>query len=229
MKRMARLSANEAARRRTPRALKKAGRPAKSDRQPYDLEMVINAAVRVFNRRGYEASSMEDIARETGLTKSSIYYHVASKEELLGRALERAFGPLLAILEEPQARAGTAIDRLKYIVHRAVVITVEFVQEVELLQRIKGNTKTEREALGWRRRMDHEVASLVAQAARAGEIRPGIEPDLLTRLVFGMSNSITQWYRAEGRLAGEEIAAAVSTMVFAGIAVHGKRQPLARA
>lgn len=198
--------------------LKKAGRPAKGDRQPYDLERVIDAAVRVFNRRGYEASSMEDVARETGLTKSSLYYHVASKEELLARALERAFGPLLAILEEPRAKTGTALERLRHIVHRSVRITLEFVQEVELLQRIKGNTRTERDALNWRRRMDRGVAALVAQAAQAGQIRSDIEPHLITRLVFGMSNSITQWYRPQGRLGSEEIAAAVSAMVFEGIA-----------
>lgn len=203
--------------RRPPRELKKAGRPAKGARQPYDLEKVIDAALRVFNRRGYEASSMEDVARETGLTKSSLYYHVASKEELLARALDRAFGALLAILDEPGARAGTALERLKHIVHRSVIITLEYVQEVELLQRIKGNTRTERNALEWRRRMDREVAQLVDQAARAGEIRSDIEPHLVTRLIFGMSNSITQWYVAEGRLAPSDIAAAVSAMVFEGI------------
>jgi len=160
---------------------------------------------------------MEDVARETGLTKSSLYYHVASKEELLARALERAFGPLLAILDEPEAKNGTALARLRHIVHRSVIITLEFVQEVELLQRIKGNTKTERDALKWRRRMDREVRSLVEQAIQAGEIRSDIDPGLLTRLVFGMSNSITQWYRPQGKLTPHEIAAAMSAIVFEGI------------
>jgi len=191
--------------------------------------MVIDAAVRVFNRRGYEASSMEDVARETGLTKSSLYYHVASKEELLARALERAFEPLLAILEEPGAKNGTALDRLRHIVHRSVTITLEFVQEVELLQRIKGNTRTERNALDWRRRMDRAVARLVGEAARAGEIRPDIEPHLLTRLIFGMSNSITQWYRPQGRLGAAGIAAAVCAMVFEGIAAGRRGNPASRA
>jgi AcrR family transcriptional regulator len=220
MKRTSRSSSSGAIvqKRRSPRELKKAGRPAKGARQPYDLEGVIDAAVRVFNRRGYEASSMEDVARETGLTKSSLYYHVASKEELLARALERAFGPLLAILDEPEAKSGTALARLRHIVHRSVIITLEFVQEVELLQRIKGNTRTERNALEWRRRMDREVARLVDEAARAGEIRSDIEPHLVTRLIFGMSNSITQWYRQQGRLEAAGIAAAVSAMVFEGIA-----------
>ncbi len=202
---------------RRPRAARKRGRPAREHRAPYDIESVTDAAVRVFNRRGYEAASMEDVARETGLTKSSLYYHVSGKEELLARALERAFGRLLGVLEEPGAQSGAPLKRLRHIVYRGVIVTLEFVQEVELLQRIKGNTPTERQAMARRRRFDRAVAALVAEAAAAGELRADIEPGLLTRLIFGMGNSITQWYRHEGRMRPEQIAEAVSHLVFEGI------------
>lgn len=203
--------------RRPPREPRKIGRPSKKHRAPYDIETVTSAAVRVFNRHGYEAASMEDVARETGLTKSSLYYHVSSKEELLARAVERGFKWLLGVLEEPGAKSGTPLARLRHIVYRSVIITLEFVQEVELLQRVKGNTPTERQAMARRRRFDREVAALIRQAAAAGQIRADIDPDLLTRLIFGMGNSITQWYRREGRLKPEQIAGAVSRLVFAGI------------
>lgn len=207
--------ATKARRRDQPR---KVGRPSKERRAPYDIETVTDAAVRVFNRLGYEAASMEDVARETGLTKSSLYYHVSSKEELLGRALERAFSRLLGVLEEAGARTGTPLARLRHLVYRGVIVTLEFVQEVELLQRIKGNTPTERDAMARRRRFDDEVVKLVAAAAAAGELRPDVDPGLLTRLVFGMSNSTTQWYRREGRMRPEEIADTVLRLVFEGIA-----------
>jgi AcrR family transcriptional regulator len=202
---------------RNPRPLRKAGRPSKQSRKSCDIDTVIDAAVRVFNRHGYEASSMEDVARETGLTKSSIYYHVASKEELLARALGRAFDPLLAVLGEPAAKSGTALERLQHIIYRAVTITLDFVHEVELLQRVKGNTKTERQALQWRRRFDRAVRGIVEDAIAAGDIRRDLDPGLLTRLIFGMSNSITQWYRPAGRRTAAAIATAVSSMVFQGI------------
>jgi AcrR family transcriptional regulator len=228
MKRSVRPSAASATNQapRAGREPRKAGRPSKENRKPYDLDAVIDAAVRVFNRHGYEASSMEDVARETGLTKSSIYYHVSSKEELLARALERAFGPLLALLDEPEAKRGTPLERLKHLVHRVVVITLAFVHEVELLQRIKGNTKTERQALQWRRRFDREIRTIVEQAVASGELRADVEPGLLTRLIFGMSNSITQWYRSGGKQAPEDIAGAVSSMIFEGMErTHNKSAP----
>ncbi|HZO80641.1 MAG TPA: TetR/AcrR family transcriptional regulator [Candidatus Binataceae bacterium] len=218
MKRPVRAPARPAAIEPRPRrGARKPGRPSREHREPYDIESITDAAVRVFNRRGYEAASMEDVARETGLRKSSLYYHVSGKEELLARALERAFNRLLGILEEPGSRSGSPLARLRHIVYRGVLITLEFVQEVELLQRIKGNTPTERQAMARRRRFDREVAALVAEAVAAGELRADIEPGLMTRLIFGMSNSITQWYRREGRLRPEQIAEAVLSLVFEGI------------
>lgn len=197
------------------------GRPSKKEREPYDIDTVTQAAVRVFNRRGYEASSMQDVARETGISKSSLYYHVRGKEELLARALQRAFGVLLGVLDEPGAKAGTPLARLKHIVHRGVIITLEFVEEVELLQRIKGNTRAERQAMARRRRFDREIAALVEAAAAAGQIRSDIDAGLLTRLMFGMGNSITQWYRRNGKLKPGQIADAVSCLVFEGIERKG--------
>jgi hypothetical protein len=98
-----------------------------------------------------------------------------------------------------------------------VIITLEFVQEVELLQRVKGNTPTERQAMARRRRFDREVAALVRQAAAAGQIDTNVDGALLTRLIFGMGNSITQWYRHEGRLKPEQIAETMTRLVFEGI------------
>jgi AcrR family transcriptional regulator len=209
--------------RRPPDSARKIGRPSKEHRAPYDIESVTDAAVRVFNRHGYEAASMEDVARETGITKSSLYYHVSGKEELLSRALERGFKWLLGVLDEPGAKSGTPLERLRHIVYRSVIITLQFVQEVELLQRVKGNTPTERRAMARRRRFDREVAALVRQAAAAGQIRRDVDAGLLTRLIFGMGNSITQWYRREGALAPEQIAAAVSRLVFQGIECEADR------
>jgi AcrR family transcriptional regulator len=227
MKKLVRPSTASAINRGSParRKLRKAGRPARELRKPCDIDTVIDAAVRVFDRHGYEASSMVDVARETGLSKSSIYYHVASKEELLARSLERAFGPLLALLDEPEAKRGSPLERLKHIVHRVVIITLAYVHEVELLQRIKGNSTTERQALQWRRRFDREIRAIVEQAAAAGEIRVDVEPGLLTRLIFGMSNSMTQWYRPAGKRAPEDIARAVSSLIFEGVEPIHKKSP----
>ena len=55
---------------------------------------MLRAAVEVFNERGYDGASMEDLSRRLGIAKSGIYHHVSGKEELLRMALDRALDGL---------------------------------------------------------------------------------------------------------------------------------------
>ena len=70
---------------------------------------------------------------------------------------------------------------------------------VTLLLRVRGNTDGRTEALTRRRAIDARLAALVKAAVDAGEIRADIDPRLVSRLLFGMVNSITEWYRPGGR------------------------------
>ena len=63
-------------------------------RPGYDQETVLRRAIDLFNRQGYDATSMGDLARELGLTKSAIYHHVPSKEHLLASGLDEALDAL---------------------------------------------------------------------------------------------------------------------------------------
>jgi AcrR family transcriptional regulator len=187
-------------------------------RRPYDIDSVTDVAFRVFAERGYDATSMDDVARAAGITKASIYHHVPSKEALLARGLDRALAALFAVLDEPEARQGTAGERVAAIVGRVAAVTMSMRAEVGVLFRVRGNSAAERAALERRRSFDAILAALVEQAQDEGTVRRDIEPALLVRLVFGMSNSLVEWYRPAGRTPAAEIAHALQKVVNAGIA-----------
>ena len=117
----------------------------------YRLDELLDVVVGVFNDRGYDATSMEDIARATGRTKSSIYHHVQGKEHLLQLALARAVDALFAVLDEPGSTSGPAVERLEHVVRRSVQVLATHLPYVTLLLRVRGNTTVEREALARRR------------------------------------------------------------------------------
>lgn len=194
------------------------GRPSAKQRKPYDLDGIIDIAVRVFLERGYDGSSLEHIARAANITKSSIYYHVASKEELLSRGVGRAFDALLAVFDEPRATEGNSLGRLKYVLRRTVEITVAMLPEVALLLRVRGNTPAEKGVVERRRGFDHMITDIVIAAIGEGSVRPDIEPRLATRLLFGMLNSIIEWYRPDGALNADDIAETVFKIVLDGLA-----------
>jgi AcrR family transcriptional regulator len=173
----------------------------------------------VFNERGYDGTSMEDLSARLGIGKSSIYHHVESKEELLRLALDRALDALFAITTEPGVVAGSAITRLELLVRRAIEVLVAELPYVTLLLRVRGNTATELRALERRREFDRFVSDLVVQAAADGDLRADIDPGLLSRLLFGAVNSIIEWYRPERGAHAAELADAMIKMTFAGLRV----------
>ena len=185
-------------------------------RKPYDIDSLTDVALRVFADRGYDGASMDDVARAAGITKASIYHHVSGKEALLERGLGRALDALFAILDEPAAREGRAIGRLRHIVERVAEVTLRLLPELTVLFRVNGSSKSERNALDRRRAFDRLVTDIIAQAQREGDVRRDLDSRLLARLIFGMSNSVVEWYRS-GSLTREAIAHAVVAIAFDGI------------
>ncbi|MGY2745183.1 TetR/AcrR family transcriptional regulator [Arthrobacter sp. UYCu723] len=191
----------------------------KRGRPGYDQQSVLVIAVEVFNRHGYDATSMGILAENLGISKSAIYHHVPSKGELLKLALDHALGGLESILDQPAATSGSADARLEFVVRQTVSVLVERLPFVTLLLRLRGNTEIERNALERRRTFDHKVAALISEARDEGLLRQDIDPRTVTRLLFGTINSIVEWYKPGGTLSPEKLADDVITMAFHGLHV----------
>lgn len=195
---------------------------ARRGRPGYDVDSLLAVAVKVFNERGYDGTSMEELSHRLGRTKSAIYHHVSGKEELLRLALDRALDALFAVTDEPAFHTGRAIERLEYLVRRSVLVLADELPYVTLLLRVRGNTKVERRALARRRKFDRIVSDLVAEAEAEGDVRPDVDPAITARLLFGTVNSLIEWYRPRGEEAARELADAVCTIAFGGLRVRGK-------
>jgi AcrR family transcriptional regulator len=192
----------------------------KRGRPGYDRESLLAVAVEVFNERGYDGTSMEDLSRRLGIAKSSIYHHVDSKEALLALALDRALDGLFSVADQARIKPEPAIERLEFLVRGSVRVLAERLPEVTLLLRARGNTATERRALARRREFDQIAADLVKEAAADGDIRPDIDPAITARLLFGMVNSVSEWYRPARGNNGDDLAAAVSAIAFGGLRIR---------
>lgn len=192
-------------------------RPGRPGRPGHDLESILRTSVRVFNERGYDATSMEDLARALGITKSAIYHHVPSKEELLRLATGRALDGLFAVAAAADATGGRAVDRLERLIRGSLGVLADQLPFVTVLLRVHGNTPAERDALARRREFDQRTASLVKQAVADGDLRSDIDPALTAKLLFGLVNSVSEWYRPRQEDDGTEVADAICTLIFTGL------------
>lgn len=206
----------------TGHAAPRRGRPG------YDQETVLRRAVDLFNRQGYDGTSMGDLAAELGLTKSAIYHHVDSKEQLLSLAVDEALDALGTALDRVAAAPGaTAYERLRAAVHDSVVVLVEHLPAVTLLLRVHGNTPVEQEALRRRRALDARLADMVRAAVAEGALRNDIDPLLISRLLFGTVNSLVEWVRPGHDLGDTaepgRLADAVTALAFDGLTRRSRR------
>ena len=186
-------------------------------RPGHDQATVLKRAVDLFNRQGYDATSMGDLAAELGFTKSAIYHHVPSKSHLLKEALDEALDNLSAVLDRADGQPGSAYDRLRGAVRGSIEVLVEHLPAVTLLLRVRGNGEVEQDALRRRRVIDDRLADLARAAVAEGAIRDDLDPYLISRLLFGMVNSLVEWVRPDGRYDAHQLADAVATVAFDGL------------
>jgi AcrR family transcriptional regulator len=194
--------------------------PRRRGRPGLDLATVLDRSVALFNERGFDGTSMEDLARHLGISKSAIYHHVQGKDALLGIALDRALSGLEQAAADVRAADARPVQRLEMLVRRSVAVLVDQLPYVTLLLRVRGNSEVERQALARRRRIDRQVAGLVQDAVDAGELRPDVDPAVIARLLFGMVNSLTEWLRPTGAHDADELADAVVATAFDGLRVR---------
>ncbi len=192
-------------------------------RPGYDQQGILAVAVAAFNEHGYDATSIGMLAERLGLSKSAIYHHFGSKDEILDRALDSALSGLEAVVDAPLPDSegpADAVARLEHVLRGAVHVLVEQLPAVTLLLRVRGNTDVERRALTRRRAFDRRITALVAEAQAEGALRSDIDAAVVARLTFGMINSIVEWYRPGGREGADRLADDV-----VAIALDGLRHP----
>ncbi|WP_010523540.1 TetR/AcrR family transcriptional regulator [Nesterenkonia sp. F] len=194
-----------------------AARAGRRGRPGYDREGLIRVCVEAFNRHGYEATSMGVLARELGISKSAIYHHVSSKEEILDIALSRSLAELERVVSEAESRGAPAVDELEEIIRGSVAVLTASLPHVTLLLRLRGNSELEIRALQRRREITLRIAELIRRAQDDGDLRDDVDARTASRLAMGMVNSIVDWYRPADGHSDTTLADMVTGLLLTGL------------
>ena len=181
---------------------------------------ILEAAARVFHEKGYESTSIQDIADSVGILKGSLYYYITSKEDLLFEIIQGVHEEALKNLERTAEVEGDALQKI-----RAFVV-IHFTHNAENLVKMAVFFQDFRSLNGERRQViveerdlyDNFLRDLIRQGQEDGIVCPDIEPKLAAITILGMMNWIYQWYRPGGELSAPDIANAYADFVVAGIA-----------
>ena len=183
-------------------------RPALRARYDRKQQQVVLQAARVFAERGYDRTSVQDLADELGIAAGGLYHYFGSKEQLLIHICDQLMDPLLQQAEELLASGGDPASRLRELVRLWVLHVVEhrdhmlvFQQQRHLIEQ----GEQWRAVRSSRKRFERVVEDLLAGAADSGELV--LEDNRLAlSALLGMVNHTAQWFRPKGRLTPAEIA-----------------------
>lgn len=183
---------------------------------------VVDEAARLFDERGYHATSMEDIAATVGIRKPTLYHYFSSKEEIL-HSIHEEFIELLLARQEQRARTTMP----------AAQMLLEMMADIlELMETHRGHVRVffehhrelaapaHAEIAAKRRRYEAMASELIERGVREGALRADVNVRLVTLAMFGMCNWAYQWYRPSGALRTREVA-----YVFWDALVHGIEAP----
>ncbi|WP_440312654.1 TetR/AcrR family transcriptional regulator [Leucobacter chromiireducens] len=192
-------------------------------RPGYDQNSMLEIIVELFMDRGYDASSLDMIAKRLGLSKSAVYHHFSSKAEMLEIALDRVLGELERVFDEAESEETDAVLKIRRIVRGAVTVACERRQYLTLLLRLHGNSDVELRALARRRELTARLSRVFEQARAEGSVRDDVAPPIAARLTFGLVNSLVEWYRPDGPETPEQLADTVLKYVRTGLRVNEER------
>lgn len=170
-------------------------------------QQIISIAASLFDKSGYTSTTMDDIAREVGVAKPTLYHYFPSKDDIL-HAIHEEFIDLL--ISRHEAREGTGLrpeqllleamaDILELMETHRGHVRVFFEHHRELPAEARGPIKVKRD------RYEQIVEDLISQGIDLGVFRD-VDSHLATLAAFGMCNWAYQWYRAGGTLRSREIA-----------------------
>jgi AcrR family transcriptional regulator len=183
-------------------------RPALRERYDRRQQEVVLAAARIFAERGYDQTTVQELAEAMGLAAGALYHYFPSKEELLIRICDELVEPLLERARVLVAEAGGPEDQLRALVRLWVAHVVEhrdhmlaFQQERHMIER--GDQW--RGVRTSRKQFERLVDGVLAAVQEADAGAPANRRLALSALL-GMVNHTAQWYRPKGGLSPEEIA-----------------------
>ena len=165
------------------------------------LDALLASAARVFAERGYHQTSMRDLARETGISLSGLYYYVDSKDELLFLIQHRSFAAVIASLGEALVGVENPVDRLARFIESHLEYFASHMAEMKVLSH-------EAEALSgdYLARVNQQKREYtrtlmdILQAVEATNGPAHVNRRVATYALFGMMNWIYNWYNPLGDL-----------------------------
>ncbi len=189
----------------------------------YKRDRILEEAVKLFYERGFNGTTLDDIAGKLGVTKPFIYTHFRSKVELLEAICRPTIEMSQAAIAQAAGQGGSAASRLysgivafsKVVLQRQANIAVYFREEKNLSAAGLNDINT------LRKRFDRLLSDLLEEGVQAHEFRVA-DVRVAALAIGGMVSWAYTWYQPDGRLSIDEVGAKLARFALEMVGAHAK-------
>jgi TetR/AcrR family transcriptional regulator, cholesterol catabolism regulator len=185
---------------------------------------ILRTAARLFQQRGYDATSMNDVAAALKLSKGGLYHHFQSKDEILFEIMnhameitqERVLNPVRSIVD-PEERLRTLIR-----LHIEVVLSPRDREITVMLHENHPLPPALSKRINARKKdyihfLENLMAEVQSKAKHSHQVKGKVSPRAAAFALLGMINWIYQWYKPEGDLHAQNLIPQFTDLIFGGI------------
>jgi AcrR family transcriptional regulator len=181
-------------------------------------EKVYEIAAEVFHQKGYDNTSMNDIAEAVGLTKAGLYHHVTSKERLLFTILDYGMDMTEAYVVEPLESVKDPLRRLKKMIelHLKLILEGRKLAVTGLLHECQGLSRQDQVRINRRKKQYVRLVTKLVGEVMGRSNGRSADPKVAALALLGMLNWTYQWYKPTGSVKPDEVV-----REFQDVFIHG--------
>lgn len=200
--------------------------PRRRSHAKFDIkrEAVLNAAAKLFCERGYERTSLSDLAEMLNITKPTVYYYFPSKDDILLAVIRRAQEEAIGFLEKIRYSQATGIEKLRQMlvaygllrmsdIGRCLAVIDSAHMEVDSRAEVESRIS----------RAEESIYAVMDQAAKEGSVELK-DKTVAYQTLFGSLNWLSRWFNPLGRLSDKSIAELQADILINGL----RSQPVKR-
>jgi TetR/AcrR family transcriptional regulator, fatty acid metabolism regulator protein len=200
-----------------------------TDRSIDKRRLLLDAAVRVFARKGFHAARVGDVAEEAGVAYGLVYHYFRSKDELLETIFRESWGRLVAALDSLASADKPAPERLRLIGAAILRTWRDDPSLVTVLVREIGRSPQLQERIGELRAVFTIIRRVIDDGQASGELRSDLDPQLATWIFYGgIEEILTGWVMGQLPDGEDAVARAERTLLdlmCGGLAVERAAAP----
>jgi AcrR family transcriptional regulator len=191
------------------------------------LAEVYRAAAQIILRKGYDATSVNDIANALGMTKAGLYHYISGKKELLYDIMSFGLDELRDECVIPAHSIADPAERLHFTIRKHAQLVTRGQGAITILvDEITALTPAQNRKITARKR-DYfdKLRDTLNELKAEGKLQQDIDVTTATFSILGMINWLSRWYRPDGPLTPDQIGEEISKIVLYGLISPEARGP----